>query len=90
MVKHSKHLMPFIKNKKVFSAVSFARKLIRDGELSPGLAVYKASRYYNVSQSETAKYLGTFANNVKLMRVHKEEEKENFDDLEDADAWVDK
>lgn len=42
--------------KRIFPAVMFARSMIRNGE-APGLAVYKAARYYNLEQSEVATWI---------------------------------
>ena len=50
----------FIDDKDVFAAVSFARKMIRTGT-TPGLANYKAARYYNVDVSTVARYVGQVA-----------------------------
>lgn len=51
------HKIPFIKDKAVFKALSFCRSLIRGGD-PVGLAIYKSSKYYDVSKSEVAHYMG--------------------------------
>lgn len=50
----------YIEDKSVFAAVSFARKMIRTGT-SPGLANYRAARYYDVDVSTVARYVGQVA-----------------------------
>jgi hypothetical protein len=50
--------------KPVFKAVCFARVMIRDG-LPVGIAVYRASRFYNVSKTEVARALGQHAARVR-------------------------
>ncbi len=55
--------MPYIKNKKVFKAVCYARVLTREKRLNIALAMHKAAKYYDVSIHEVAKYMGKFASN---------------------------
>ncbi len=56
MVKEKWHTMPYIANKKIYSAVCFALKL--KDNMSIGLAIYKAAKYYGVLQKEVAHYVG--------------------------------
>lgn len=51
------HAMDFIPDKKLYAAVMFARKMIREGE-PPGLANYKAAKYYGFATSEVARHVG--------------------------------
>ncbi len=55
--------LPYIKDKSVFKAVSFARALRKN--MGTGLAVHKAANYYGVKQHLVAKYLGELGANVK-------------------------
>lgn len=55
--------MDFIPDKDLFKAVSFSRKMIREG-MSPGLAHKKAADYYKVSKAEVAKFVGQFAGSM--------------------------
>lgn len=48
--------MEHINNKSLYAAVMFAKKMIRGG-MAGGLAVYKAARYYGVSESDVAYYV---------------------------------
>lgn len=66
MKKHES-LMEYIEDKDVFKAVSFARKLYREG-VPIGLAVYKASRYYHVDQTDVAHYMGQLGGNVNSIK----------------------
>jgi hypothetical protein len=54
-----KYRMDFIPDKKLYAAVMFARKMIRQG-VSPGLANYKAAEHYGFSTSQVARYVGQF------------------------------
>ena len=61
---------PYIENKDVWRAVQFVRSMIND-ENKPEpveLAVYKAAKYYKVSQKEVASQLGILANAYKQSR----------------------
>ena len=49
--------MNFIEDKDVYAAVCFARRMIREGT-NVGLAIYRASTYYEVSSSEVAHFIG--------------------------------
>ena len=51
------HHMDYIADKTVYKAVMFARKLMRNG-MKPGLANYKAARFYFVNTSQVARYTG--------------------------------
>lgn len=48
--------MPYIEDKDVFRAVTFALKLKQT--MTIGLAIHKAAKYYGVSQGEVARYVG--------------------------------
>ena len=67
MTKYRNNLMPYIKDKDVYKAVMFARKMHKDG-MNAGLAIYKASRYYKVDQSDVAYYMGQLGGNVNAIR----------------------
>ena len=67
MTKYRNNLMPYIKDKDVYKAVMFARKMYKDG-MNVGLAIYKASRYYKVDQSDVAYYMGQLGGNVNAIR----------------------
>jgi hypothetical protein len=68
MLKMNEHkrtyLMDFIPNKTLLSAVMFARRMIRQGT-PPGLANYRAAKYYHVPVSSVAYYVGQVAGTVK-------------------------
>ena len=69
MKKHG-NLMSYIKDKDVYKAVMFARKMRKDG-VPTGLAIFKASRYYKVDQTDVAHYMGQLGGNVKATRYRK-------------------
>ena len=54
----------YIKDPKVFKAVSFVRSMLKKGE-PIRLAIYKAAKYYKVSVNEVAKEIGKHAANCK-------------------------
>jgi hypothetical protein len=56
--------MPYIKDKNVFKAVMFSRSLMREN-VSIGLAIYKAAKYYGLETSKVAKYMGKLGSNVR-------------------------
>lgn len=60
-------LKKFIPDKTVYAAVMFSRKLMRGG-MSPGLANWKAGRYYGVPTSEVARHVGKSASEVRRYR----------------------
>ena len=49
--------MDFIDDKNLFAAVMFARRMIREGT-SAGIANSRAAKYYAVSISDVARYVG--------------------------------
>lgn len=75
--KNKTGLADYISDKNIFAATMFARKMISDGT-APGLAIYKAARYYRVNESEVAKYVGQHAGRVNAER-NKKESKELID-----------
>ena len=60
-----KYYMPFIKDKDLYKAIVFAKRLIVQEGMAAGLANYKAAKYYDVNVSKVARYVGTFAVNKK-------------------------
>ena len=62
------YLMPYIGDKRVFSAVMYARQMIREGG-DPRLSICHAARYYRVDKSDVAHYVGIAASNVKRRRA---------------------
>jgi len=66
------YYMDYIADKSVFKAVMFARKLMRNG-IKPGLANYKAAKYYGVNTSEVAHYVGQVGGNCsqRYSRIRK-------------------
>ena len=59
-----KNSLHYIKDPKVFKAVSFVRSMLKKDE-SIGLAIYKAAKFYKVSIRKVAKEMGVHANNCK-------------------------
>ncbi len=49
--------MPYIEDKDVFKAVSFASSMIKKGT-SPALAIHKSCTYYKVNEKDVASNLG--------------------------------
>ena len=75
----SEHIMDYIKDKTLFKAVMFARKMIRDGT-PVGLAEYKAARYYGVKKSDVSFYVsqtGGRVNGIKRNRRKNTNEEQN-------------
>lgn len=62
--------MPFIKDPDVFKACSFASSMIKKGT-SIGLAIHKASKYYNVDQTKVASNLGKRGASVSNYKKNK-------------------
>ncbi len=60
-------LLPYIPDKRLYAAVQFALKMIREGT-PPGLANWKAARYYRIDTSEVAHYTGMVAGRTKARR----------------------
>ncbi len=65
-MKHNNKYLPYIEDKQVFKAVSYARALRR--ETGMGLAITRASKYYNVDYHVVASYLGALGSNTKENR----------------------
>jgi hypothetical protein len=61
-----KYLIPFIKDKKVFNAFSYAIYLKDD--LPIEIAMSRAAKYYGVPIKELAKFMGIYASNVKAAK----------------------
>ena len=61
--------MPFIPNKTLFTAVMWARKMIREKELPPGMAIARAARHYNVRQRDIGHHVGIAASRVKARKA---------------------
>jgi hypothetical protein len=68
-----------IKDKTVFKAVSFARKMKSEG-MAIGLAIYKAAKYYKVSQRDVAQEMGKLANAYKQANAAYSDYSSEFDD----------
>ncbi len=49
--------MPWIEDKQVFRAVSFASSMVKKGQ-KPRVAIHVASKYYNVCTTDIASELG--------------------------------
>jgi len=63
-----KNKIHYIEDPKVFNAVSFVRSLIKE-DMPIQLAIWKAAKYYKVSQYAVAKEIGIHANNCKYGRT---------------------
>ncbi len=68
--------MPYIKNKNVFKAVIFARRLKHTG-MPIGLANTKAAKYYDVDVYEVAKYMGKLGANTRDKHLLTDSDKED-------------
>jgi hypothetical protein len=56
--------MGFIQDKRLYAAVMFARKMIRQ-KTTPQTAIYRAAKYYQCTISDVAHYVGQVASGVK-------------------------
>ena len=56
--------IPFIKDRELYKAVSFAVKMIRQGT-NPGVANTRAAEYYGVAVSDVARYVGIHASHKR-------------------------
>lgn len=56
--------MPYIRNKNMFKAVMFVRYLIRKS-VPIKLAIYKSAKYYDLSITEVARYVGKLGSNTR-------------------------
>lgn len=57
--------MNFIPDKALYAAVMFARMMIREKQVAPAKAIFRAAEYYEVDQADVAHYVGKVANAVK-------------------------
>jgi len=62
-----KHRMDFIPDKRLFKAVMFARRMMREGT-KPTIANSRAAKYYRVSVSEVAQYTGQTGGRIAARR----------------------
>jgi len=68
-VKKQMYTMPYIKDADMYKAVQFALSLKKS--MSIALSVYKAAKYYGVSQSELASLLGQIGARKSIKnRIH--------------------
>jgi hypothetical protein len=56
--------IPFIKDRDLYSAVSFSIAMIRKGQ-NPGIANTRAAEYYGVDVKEVAHYVGIHASHKR-------------------------
>jgi hypothetical protein len=56
--------MEYIPNKRLFAAVMFARRMMREG-VPPGVANTRAANYYQVAVSDVAHYTGQVGAGVR-------------------------
>ena len=67
---------PWLENKQVWKALSFVRAMINEDEPVPiGLAIYKAAKYYKVTQKEVAQASQSLAISYRRARGHFKEKK---------------
>lgn len=62
-----KYEMDFIPDKKLFKAVMFARKMMREGK-KPAIANSRAAKYYSVPVSDVARYTGQTGGRIAARR----------------------
>lgn len=62
--------MPYISNKELFKAVSFASSMVKKGTSIP-LACHKAASYYSVDTQDVSKELGKRGASVNNYRRYK-------------------
>ena len=62
-----KYVMDYIPDKKLYSAVMFARKMIRGGK-NPAIANTCAAKYYGVPVKDVAHHVGQAASRIKNRR----------------------
>ena len=58
---------PYIKDKTLFKAVCFARRLCADG-IPIGLAIYKSAKYYKIREKDVAQEMGRLGSHVREKR----------------------
>lgn len=61
--------MPYIQDPTVFKAVMFARMMIREDDLPPGVAITRAAGYYDVEPCQVAHYVGLAAQRIRERKV---------------------
>lgn len=66
------YLMDLIEDKKLYKAVMWARKMIREQECAPAYAIQTAAKYYKRKTSKVAHYVGQVASRVKQRRKRTE------------------
>jgi hypothetical protein len=64
--------MDYIADKRLYAAVMFARRMIREGT-PPGVAITRAANYYEFPTRDVAHYVGQAAARLKRRRSHSEE-----------------
>lgn len=57
----------YIPDKKLYGAVMWSRKMISEGT-SPGLANYRAAKYYGFETGAMAHYTGQVASRIKRLK----------------------
>ena len=62
-----KYVMDYIPDEKLYKAVMFARKMIRQGT-KPPIANSRAAKHYNVSVSDVAQHTGQAGGRVAARR----------------------
>jgi len=62
-----KYRMDYIPDKRLFKAVMFARRMMREGK-KPAIANSRAAKYYRVSVSDVAQYTGQTGGRVAARR----------------------
>ena len=71
MTSQSGYGMPYIKDKALYAAVMFARKLIREDGVPPGAAIVRAAKYYDVWRGDVAHFVGIAASRVKARKARR-------------------
>lgn len=63
--------MPYIADRALFSAVMWARKMIREKKLPPGMAITLAARYHQVGRRDVGHHVGIAASRVKARKARR-------------------
>ena len=63
--------MPFIADRALFTAVMWARKMIREKEFPPGMAITLAARYHKVRRRDVGHHAGIAASRVKARKARR-------------------
>jgi len=60
---------PYIEDKKLFKAVSFARAILAEGKLPIEICMYRAAKHYKVPLNEVAKEMGRLGYLVRQKKL---------------------